>query len=244
MQAAFKILGYGPTIHGFNQWMHTRDIKMWEEGLKAKFLFSNPSSSSPKSKPFGREEFGNLLGEYEVASDFPTIAFSEELIALYPGAKVIIVERDVDAWYKSFHDALVVRIFSPVIYAIVALDPTLLAFHEMTRCWVCGYFGAKTEKELEGTAKQVYREHYEMIRKVTPKERLLDYKLGMGWGPLCRFLGENVPGVEFPRINDAKDFEARSNVMLKIAAGRVLWKGLWWLGGLGAVGAGLWWYST
>jgi hypothetical protein len=236
MQAAFEILGYGPTIHGFNQWMHTRDIKMWEEGLKAKFF---PTFTS---KPFGRAEFDNLLGDYEVVSDFPSIAFSEELIALYPEAKVIVVERDVDAWYKSFHDTLIIRIFSQVIYAIVALDPTMLAFHEMTRYWVRGYFGANTQKELEGTAKRVYREHYEMIRRVTPRKRLLEYKLGQGWEPLCQFLGEDVPAVEFPRVNDTADFGKRSNVMLKIAAGRVLRKCIWWLGSLSALGVGLWWY--
>jgi hypothetical protein len=236
MQAALEILGYGPTIHGFNQWMHTRDTKMWDEGLKAKF---SPSSTS---KPFGRAEFDNLLGEYEVASDFPSLAFSEELIALYPEAKVIIVERDIDAWYKSFHDAIITKIFSKVIYAIVTWDPTLLAFHLLTRTWLRGYFGANSQEELEGTAKRVYREHYEMVRRVTPKERLLDFKLEMGWGPLCRFLGEDVPNMEFPRINDAKDFEGRSNVMIKIAATRALKKGLWWLGCFGAVGAGLWWY--
>ena len=65
VQAAFKTLGYGPTIHGFNQWMHTRDTKMWDEGLKAEF---SPSSTS---KPFGRAELGNLLGETKSLLTFP-----------------------------------------------------------------------------------------------------------------------------------------------------------------------------
>ena len=49
-------------------------------------------------------------------------------------------------------------------------------------------------------------------------------------GALCRFLGEEVPNVEFPRINDARDFEGRSNVMIKIAGMTASKKGLWWLG--------------
>ena len=44
-----------------------------------------------------RKEFDQLLSDYEIASDFPSIAFAEELIELYPEAKVIIVERDVDS---------------------------------------------------------------------------------------------------------------------------------------------------
>jgi hypothetical protein len=230
MQAALEILGYGPTIHGFNQWMHVQDTVMWEEGLKAKFF---PSSSS--SPPFTLKEFDQLLGDYEIASDFPSIAFAEELIELYPEAKVIIVERDVDAWYKSFYESIVAYIFSPVVYSIVALDRPLLSFHEMTRTWVRGKFQSNSKKELEGKAKIVYKEHYEMIRKVTPKERLLDFKLGDGWEPLCEFLGKEVPkGIEFPRINDKEDFKRRSNIMLKIAAGRVLKRGLWPWGDRGA----------
>lgn len=113
-----------------------------------------------------------------------------ELIALYPEAKVIIVERDVDRWYKSFHDAIIVKIFSRIIYAIVMWDPTLLTFHEMTRTWVCGYFRENSQKELQISAKRVSREHYEMIRRVTAKERLLDFQLGIGWARFVGFWGK------------------------------------------------------
>ena len=235
MQAALETLGYGPTIHGFNQWMHVQDTDMWEEGLKAKFF---PSPSNPA---FTRKEFDNLLGDYEIASDFPSIAFAEELIELYPEAKVIIVERDIDSWYKSFHESLITFIFSPVAYAIVAFDRPLVRFHEMTQMWIRGKFRSNSREELEGKAKLVYKEHYEMIRRITPKERLLDFKLSDGWEPLCKFLGKGVPvGVEFPRINDKEDFNRRSYIMLRIAAARVLKKGVWGLASVGVAAMAVW----
>ena len=219
---------------------------MWLEGLRAKFpsaaLSSSPSSYSPE--PFGRKEFDNLLGEYEVVSDAPSIVFSEELIDLYPEAKVIIVKRDVDAWYESFYNTVVAKTFGKVVYAITALDPTVLAYAETNRYCFRGYFHAQNQKEMEQNAKRVHKDHYEMIRRVTPKERLLDYKLGMGWEPLCAFLGKEVPREEFPRINDLKDFDARANIMIKIAAGRILKKALYWLAGFGALAAGVGWYYT
>jgi hypothetical protein len=42
---------------------------------------------------------------------------------------------------------------------------------------------------------------------VVPAERLLEYRVEQGWGPLCRFLGVPEPdGLEFPRINDRQYF--------------------------------------
>ena len=48
-----------------------------------------------------------------------------------------------------------------------------------------------------------------MVRKLVPKERLLEYRIEDGWGPLCEFLGEDVSlleGEEFPKGNSAEDF--------------------------------------
>jgi len=35
-----------------------------------------------------------------------------------------------------------------------------------------------------------------------PPERLLNRKLGTGWGPLYQFLSKEEPQEEFPRLND------------------------------------------
>lgn len=46
------------------------------------------------------------------------------------------------------------------------------------------------------------REHYALVKRITPVERLLVFSLSDGWGPLCAFLGKGVPNVPFPRVND------------------------------------------
>lgn len=38
--------------------------------------------------------------------------------------------------------------------------------------------------------------------------RLLEFRVEEGWGPLCEFLGKEVPEVKFPRGNDIKEFNA------------------------------------
>ncbi|KAI7310625.1 hypothetical protein KC315_g12540 [Hortaea werneckii] len=66
------------------------------------------------------------------------------------------------------------------------------------------------EGDFEKNGKRRYREYYEEIRSIVPKERLLEYKMGEGWGPLCEFLEVPVPeGKKFPRTNDTDGFVER-----------------------------------
>jgi len=55
---------------------------------------------------------------------------------------------------------------------------------------------------MQRNAREIFRAHYQMVKRVKPKERLLVFKLSNGWGSLCEFLGKEVPDVKFPRVND------------------------------------------
>ena len=70
---------------------------MWREGLEIKFYGSSKPSPPCAGSPFGRTEFDQMMEDFGVASDVPAIVFAKELIEAYPSAKVIIVERDVEA---------------------------------------------------------------------------------------------------------------------------------------------------
>jgi Sulfotransferase domain len=50
-------------------------------------------------------------------------------------------------------------------------------------------------------------EKNEKIRPLVPKERLLEYNVKEGWGPLCKFWGE-VPNELFPKRNHTAEFNA------------------------------------
>jgi hypothetical protein len=53
--------------------------------------------------------------------------------------------------------------------------------------------------------RRTYTEHYAHIRSKVAPGRLLNFHVKEGWGPLCDFLGEEVPqGEAFPRINEAR----------------------------------------
>lgn len=98
-----------------------------------------------------------------------------------------------------------------------------------------GMFKSSSYDELRENARDVYKRHYARVREVTPKENLLEYKLGSGWEPLCKFLGKEVPDVEFPFLNESKEFEIWMRNMQKreLARGvRAIAKGLIPLGGV------------
>lgn len=42
-----------------------------------------------------------------------------------------------------------------------------------------------------------------MVRGLVPSERLLEWTVEDGWGPLCAFLGKPVPDEAFPHVNAA-----------------------------------------
>ena len=173
------------------------------EAVNAKFL--------GQGKPYGRTEFDALLGNCAAVTDMPCSAFWEELIVAYPEAKIILVERDIEDWYKSFNATIITELFSRVTTVIIDYIEPMIGSQvgPLNRKLVYGYFQAKTPNEVRRNARGVYREHYRRIREAVPKERLLEYSLGEGWGPLCEFLGKEVPeGLPFPRVNEAAALKA------------------------------------
>jgi hypothetical protein len=55
---------------------------------------------------------------------------------------------------------------------------------------------------------EVFEKHNEMIKEIafTEKREFLEFRLGDGWDPLCKFLGKDVPEHDFPRVNDTRSW--------------------------------------
>jgi hypothetical protein len=90
---------------------------------------------------------------------------------------------------------------------------------------------------------RVYEKHNELVRKlaVDGKREFLEFRLGDDWGPLCNFLGENVPEVDFPHVNDSDSFRKSFGLgWYRFPVKFVLCVALWILG----CGIGYWfWWS-
>jgi hypothetical protein len=74
---------------------------------------------------FGKEQWDQLLGHRGAVTDQPAILFAAELLEAYPDAKVVIVKRDVESWYRSIK----------ALFA-TSLDPAFLFFRFTDPFWI------------------------------------------------------------------------------------------------------------
>jgi hypothetical protein len=68
---------------------------------------------------------------------------------------------------------------------------------------------------------EVFKRWNREVKERVPAEQLLVYEVKEGWGPLCEFLGVEVPeNKPFPYLNDAEAFprEIRRRLALAFAA--------------------------
>lgn len=215
MREAYEILGYANPYHYASIFENCKDSDMWIDALDAKF---RPGSGK---KAFGKAEFDKLLGHSGAITDVPAIIFWRELMEAYPEAKIVLVSRDEEKWLKSMK-GLVSGILNPVgRYVLRNTDPSRTGrILNLGMAWIKDWFGVQGSLSVDKVMKRArgtYRSHYADIRATVPKEKLLEYELGSGWEPLCKFLGKDVPNVPFPNRNDAATLDLAFGVFLKAA---------------------------
>jgi hypothetical protein len=160
----------------------------------------------------------------------PPVAFSEDLIAAYPEAKVILVERDINSWYESYVNTVVPNMWHPLrglgmIEEIVGpwrvrlFGGERVTMGRTLQLLGVGFYGARSRSQMKQVAKRRYRQHYEMVRSLVPPERRLEYNLRSGWKPLCEFLDLPIPNDPFPVANERQQFMSE----IKSAYRRALW---------------------
>jgi hypothetical protein len=197
MAAAYRILGYRAHHVLDDVWSNP-----WEQAEAA--ADATWSGDASKRRPYTRADWDALFGDqYDVVTDL-ACPFAVELIAAYPNAKVVIVERVYESWLPSFETEVLPNIFPRGAWLVALICRHL--FHtrsaDCMRKMLCGLFDAPDKEGVRANARAGYESYYRRVREAVPPERRLEYRLGDGWEPLCQFLGESVPDVPFPHIND------------------------------------------
>lgn len=103
---------------------------------------------------------------------------------------------------------------------------TTLAVRSPVDRRIVSWMKAYSKEEMRARARPTYREHYELVRRVTPKDRLLEYHLGSGWEPLCTFLGKPIPDVPFPKSNETDMLLEKVGIIIRRRLVVVLTKAL------------------
>ena len=197
MQEALSILGYPNPYHYASVFGNVKDADMWMEALNAKFKHQNNVD--------WKRHFNKLLGHCGAVTDVPCVLFWQELLEAYPDAKVVLVEREQAQWGRSFKDLIEGALNPIATYVLRYTDPQWLGrINVLAATWIEAFLGTTNLSKAQNAMIPAYREHYANIRATIPKDRMLEYQLGSGWEPLCKFLGKDVPNVPFPKRNEAK----------------------------------------
>lgn len=239
MAHAMRILGHQHVFHDLDI-PHETSNAVWTGWFRAGWAcmpylrshmglpwFARGGGQPPPPLTFSRSEWDDLLGrDYQVAADTPML-FAAELIEAYPDAQVIIWERDEDRWLQSFDEGAL-RAFGFHSRLAMLFRKHIAPWSGMvwpTTQWYghAGWLRAADYEGMRAQAKERGREHFATVRRMVRKDRLLEYRLGDGWEPLCAFLGCPVPDVPFPHLNERDALRKTGSKMLN----RVLYLALW-----------------
>lgn len=202
MALAYQILGF-KTHHGLLEKVTDTPWVQLEAAAKATWP---ANTENPSRQPFTRPDWDALWGaKYDAVTDLGS-PFALQLIDAYPKAKVVIVQREFEAWWPSFKTEVLDRVMlqpAAAINGFLGLYLMAMPAVQAMRKIHFGFFGARCRDDILVNAKKKYLKYYDDIRLKVPAEQRLEFNLEDGWGPLCEFLDVEVPDLPFPRENEA-----------------------------------------
>ena len=185
LKTALEQLGFDKCYHMEEVIKHPRHLQVWGEIMDG-----------------GAKDWERVFEGYQSATDWPVAAYYQELMELYPNAKIILTVRDPERWHRSIMHTIyqISRRFRR--YAKI-FPPAYVFLSGMERVVWKGVFHNRLEDKEH--AVKVFTEHIEEVKRVVPENRLLVFEARQGWEPLCAFLDVPVPADQpFPHKNKGK----------------------------------------
>jgi hypothetical protein len=140
-------------------------------------------------------DWKTLFRGYRATTDFPACLFWREQLEAFPDARVVLSVRDPASWFESFqalHDA------NMKFETLRKPDERFRKWREFVTRLVWEPFEHARERER---CIEIFEAHTAALQAHVPPERLLVFEVRDGWEPLCQFLGKDIPGEPFPRLN-------------------------------------------
>lgn len=185
MKFALERLGFGPCHHMVEVFADARNqIPLWIEASR------------------GNPDWDAIFDGFRSTSDYPSASYWRELAAHYPDAKVVLATRDPDSWF----DSVSATIFSPKMQEGAVGSP----MGEMMKGVIFDHFGGGDITDRAFMTDWYVKRNQQVVGTIAP-DRLLQFHPKMGWGPLCEFLGVDVPDLPFPRVNSRDELGAKAD---------------------------------
>ena len=176
MKSALELLGFGPCHHMVEVNASPVQRDQWRA-----IAAGDPA------------DWDSVFSGYHSCVDWPAAFYWKALSVHYPQAKIILTTRSSQSWYESIRKT---------IFASVgrSKDPDSLGVKLIAQT----IFSGKLNDERN--AIEIYEKNIAEVKASFDSDRLLVYRLGDGWQPLCRFLDRLVPDAPYPRTNSSSDF--------------------------------------
>ena len=243
LQHALIRLGYDHTYHGWDiMFEEAHNMRGWGKLGRRKYLEGDSDITAA--------DFDALLGDAVAVADAPASCFAAEMIRAYPHAKVILnTAADMERWHASVVKNIAGVNRSWLFWAMSWTSADLfwawntaerILWPGLFRCIDAPGLPGNLERGIGRCGKWVHAEHVAMVRGLVEEERLLEWTVRDGWGPLCEFLGKEVPDEPFPHVNDAAGFKGREKQAMGLWFRRGFWNVAIGVAVLLAVGAAAW----
>jgi hypothetical protein len=183
LKAALERLLGGPCYHMLEVFGRPEHIALWDAAYRGEM-----------------PDWEALFEGFHAGVDWPMGGLWQPISEAFPDALILLSVRDADAWWKSASDTIFLMM-GQIDDEARANDPWARMATAMMNSFSPGW-------QDEETAKAAYLAHNENVRTTAPADRLLEWRPGDGWEPICERLGLAVPAEPFPHTNTTEDFRA------------------------------------
>jgi len=185
LKAALEQLGFVRCYHMQEVLKNPKDAVIWQDAVDGEAV-----------------DWPHLLKGYQATVDWPGCTFYQELMEVYPDAKVLLSVRDPERWYQSARDTIYRARTTLFLQLLRMMLPAVRHTYNMIEHIWAGTFENRFDDKA--FAIDVFNRHNEAVKAYVPADRLLVFDVREGWGPLCNFLGVDIPNAPFPHLNDKK----------------------------------------
>jgi hypothetical protein len=184
LRDALRFLLGAPIYHMSETFAHPEHASTWVSAIEG-----NPP------------EWDTFLAGYAGGVDAPFSNCWRDLAAAYPNAPVLLSHRgDAEVWYRSMEATVLPRTREMLAKGLE--DPMVPLFKVI-------FNGIFTDIDDRDQVIAGYERWLGEVRTQTQPGRLVEWKPGDGWEPLCSALGVPVPNRPFPHENSTASYVAR-----------------------------------